>query len=247
MTNLMPWHIKCGISHTSSPAYLICASLSGLLSQSESCWDLSSGLPRHFSTSKLSPVASLYLTPLSDPSWLLDDDTSSGGVKTEEELFGRVVPQGFMLEKVILNPSLFLLLCGLCDGSLQEHRAPELCRWLWSWVEWSRAWSGMEPSGCCWQFEEELLVCSSRGWSGREQPHTLFVWRAESLRPSTYNNYYTFLMWKWQCTELYTLCPNYCVTILANIWRSRTRLGEEVMSAEKVQERESILKSAQMP
>lgn len=42
------------------PAYLICFSLSGLLSQSDNCSDLSNGLPRHFSTSKLRPVAVLY-------------------------------------------------------------------------------------------------------------------------------------------------------------------------------------------
>ena len=37
------------------------------------------------------------------------------------------------------------------------------------------------------------------------------------------------------------------LTILASIWRSRTLLGDEITSAEKVHERESILKSAVIP
>ena len=39
----------------------------------------------------------------------------------------------------------------------------------------------------------------------------------------------------------------YITTIFASIWRSRTRFGEETISAAKVHERESILKSALIP
>ena len=171
-----------------SPAYLTCACFSGLLSQSESCCDLSSGFPRHLSTSKLRPVASLYpiLAAVVVASLRLSiataPDDSSCGVEEYEEMWA--VSQIFMLERAVVStprPAWSFAVCDLCDGCVQVHWASKLFWWSWLLLrgdgEWSNGWLGMES-----EFERG---CRSRGWLGREQLHKLFLWRADSFSPST--------------------------------------------------------------
>ena len=45
------------------PAYCICSGFKGRLSQSENCWDLSSGLPRHLIVRRLSPPPPGWVPP----------------------------------------------------------------------------------------------------------------------------------------------------------------------------------------